>query len=189
SAARRAFSYRSARRDAAMDPRFSDPFARALSARLSRRAALRGLAATGAASALAGPGSPAAARSAPTPVTGHPRLWLTAGDLPRLRDRATTTNPIWQDGLLALADQRKANRDAAPVPGEAPGGYDWEQSPTESYAESFASPPLAPPHPAARHDYAQRARPLLMHAIGEAAKGPAPDQPFRDPVFATFNRS
>ncbi|HEY7036699.1 MAG TPA: hypothetical protein VH482_35555 [Thermomicrobiales bacterium] len=173
-----------------MAPRYPDPFARALSVRLSRRAALSGLATTGAASALAGLTSPVAARvRTADPVAGHPRLWLTAGDLPRLRGRATETNPIWQDGLLVLAEQLKTNMDAGHVPGEDSGGYDWEQYPTENYAEFFAFLSLVHPDTAAREDYAQRARTLLMHAIAEAAKGPAADQPFRDPVFATFNRS
>src|SRR5205807_3564885 len=38
------------------------------------------------------------------PVSGHPRLWLTASQLPRLRSWATATNPIWQRGLLPVID-------------------------------------------------------------------------------------
>src|SRR5262249_9766017 len=95
----------------------------------------------------------------------------------------------WQDGLLVLAEQRKTNMDAGHVPGEDTGGYDWEQYPTENYAEFFAFLSVVHPDPAARDDYAHRARTLLMHAIGEAAKRPAPDRPFRAPVSATFNRS
>jgi hypothetical protein len=174
-----------------MDPRLPDPFARALSARLSRRAALRGLAATGAAYSLADLGTPAAARarSAPTPVAGHPRLWLTADDLARLRARATAANPLWQDGLLALAGQLKTDMDAGHVPGGDGGGGGWEEYPTENYAEFFAFLSLVHPEEAARGDCAQRARTLLMHAVGEAAKGQADGQPFRGPAFATFNRS
>lgn len=174
-----------------MAPQPPDPFARALSARLSRRAALRGLASPVAASALAGLGAPdaARARSVPTPIAGHPRLWLTADDLPRLRGRATAANPLWQDGLLVLADKLTADMDAGHVPGEDGGGNGWEQYPTENHAEFFAFLALVHPDPAARADHARRARSLLMHAVGEAAKGPAPDQPFRDPAFATFNRS
>ncbi|MEA2511323.1 MAG: hypothetical protein QOJ59_810, partial [Thermomicrobiales bacterium] len=174
-----------------MDPRRLDPFAPALSGRLSRRAALRG--AAGAATAFAGAGRSARAAqgrsAAPVPVTSHPRLWLTAEDLPRLRGWATEANPLWRDGLLVLAEELKANMDAGHVPGEDGGSRDWEQYPTENYAEYFAFLSLVHPNEADRKDYAERARTLLMHAIGEAAKGPAEEQPFRDPAFATFNRS
>jgi len=64
----------------------TDPFGRTLAApTVTRRTILKGigtaatLAAWGA-SATSAQGQPAA----PTPVTGHPRLWLTEADLPRL---------------------------------------------------------------------------------------------------------
>lgn len=173
-----------------MDPRRHDPFARTLFGRLSRRAALRGLAGAAAAGAMSAPpfrapqGPPAA-----EPVTGHPRLWLTAAELPRLRGWATDTNPLWKGGLLVLAEKLTADMDAGHVPGGDGGGTDWEEYPTENYAEFFAFLSLLHPDQAAREGYARRARTLLMHAITEAAKGPAAEQPFRDPAFATFNRA
>src|SRR5690349_11573632 len=42
-------------------------------------------------------------RPAPTPQTGHPRLWVTADELPALQARATSSNPMFQSGIAALA--------------------------------------------------------------------------------------
>jgi len=170
-----------------MDPRHLDPFARALSGRLSRRAALRGVAGVGAATAFAASGRPPHAAwgqsAAATPVTDHPRLWLTADDLPRLRGWATEANPMWRDGLLVLAEELKADMDAGHVPQEDTGSAAWEEYPTENHAEIFAFMSLVHPDASAREDYARRARTLLMHVMNEAAKGPAADAPFRDPAF------
>jgi hypothetical protein len=124
------------------------------------------------------------------PVTSHPRLWLTADDLPRLRGWATDANPLWRDGLAVLAAERKAAMDAGTVPGEDGGSHLWEEFATENYAELFAFLSLVHPDETARQDYAQRARTLLMYAIDEAAKGQAdPETPFRHPEFATSDRS
>jgi hypothetical protein len=157
---------------------------------MSRRSALRGGA--GAAAVLAVGGRPVGAAHTPSavsPVTDHPRIWITAADLPRLRGWATAANPLWRDGLLALAEELKADMDAGHVPGEDTGSNDWEEYPTENYAELFAFMSLVHPDEADRGDYAERARTLLLHVIGEAAQEPAEEQPFRDPYFATFNRS
>ncbi len=43
--------------------------------------------------------------------------------------------------------------------------------------------------PDAREDFGERAKSLLMLAIGEAAKGVAEGEPFRDPYFPIFDRS
>jgi hypothetical protein len=124
------------------------------------------------------------------PATGHPRLWLRAQDLPRLRAWAVSANPIYQDGLRRLAEEARADMDAGRVPGQDTGTREWQEYPTEMYAEIFAFMSLVAEE-GARADWAQRARTLLMHVIHEAAKGPAAGQPFRDPIFATYdsNRS
>lgn len=124
------------------------------------------------------------AAPAASPVTDHPRLLLTAADLPGLRGWATAANPLWRDGLAPRAERAKADMDAGKVPGADTGSHYYEDYPTESYAELFAFMSLVHPDPAARADYARRARTLLMHVIAEAARGPAKDQPFRDPEFA-----
>lgn len=128
--------------------------------------------------------TPTRARPAAAPAGGHPRLWLTAGDLPRLRGWATAANPLWRDGLAPRVAQATADMDAGKVPGADTGSHYYEDYPTESYAELFAFLSLVHPATAARADFARRARTLLMHVMAAAAKGPAADQPFRDPAFA-----
>ncbi|MEX2543058.1 MAG: hypothetical protein WD314_14725 [Trueperaceae bacterium] len=119
----------------------------------------------------------------------HPRLWVTAADVPRLRAWATSNNPIYQQGLKPLAEEAKEAMDAELVPGEDHGGNTWVEYPSEMYAELFAFMSLIEADPDDRQDYAERARTLLMYVIDEAAKGQAADQPFRDPEFATSDRS
>ena len=41
-------------------------------------------------------------RAIPEPVTSHPRLWITAADLPKLRSWAVPTNPTYEDGMVPL---------------------------------------------------------------------------------------
>jgi hypothetical protein len=126
-----------------------------------------------------------------TPVTGHPRLWLTSADLPRLRSWATEANPLYRDGLKLLAARAKAEMDRGDVARDC-GTREYEEFPTESYAELFAFMSLVEGDAAARSDYAQRARTLLMTALDQAAQGPANSRshacgypPFRDPEFFT----
>ena len=173
-----------------MDPLHLDPRPSVAGNRLTRRAALRGIAGV-AAIPIVGRSAHATQSGSGVviPVAGHPRLWLTKADLPGLRSRASDANPIWREGILVLAETAKADMDAGHVPNEDTGGYDWEEYAVENYAELFAFMSLLHPEEAAREDYAERARSLLMHAIEEAAKGPAESQPFRDPYFAIFNRS
>ena len=129
---------------------------------------------------------------------GHPRLWITAADLPRLRGLAAASNPYWQDGLAQTAVRAKADMDAGRVPNEDCGDIGYEEYPTEMYAALFAFLAQMAPE-AERAGYAQRARTLLMHVIREADKGPAPSANFscngntqyprfRHPDFATEDR-
>src|ERR1700739_2844710 len=37
------------------------------------------------------------------PLTSHPRLWITADDLPKLRGWAVNTNPMYKNGLAVAA--------------------------------------------------------------------------------------
>ncbi len=127
-------------------------------------------------------GTPARSAAQQDPAA-HPRLWVTAGDLPRLRGWATDANPMWRDGLAVLAEERKGLMDAGIVPAQDTGRTGWEPYPTEDYAELFAFMSLVHPDAAARDDYAQRARTLLMYVMTEAAKGPAAGEPFRDPEW------
>lgn len=135
------------------------------------------------------------------PVTTHPRLWLTAEDLPRLRRWATAANPMYQRGLAAAARAGRARADAhwswsaeggtgSPDSGWQDGGSrEYERDYTEAYAQMFAFLSLVEPDPAVRDEYGQRARDMLLWMLRQAALGPAAGEPFRDPVFATFNRA
>jgi len=130
-----------------------------------------------------------AARPVSAPVTSHPRLWVTQADLPRLRAWAVASNPMYQEGLLALATRAKQYMDENRVPGQDNGGNAYSPYYTEGYAHLFAFLSLVDPDPANRADYAQRARTLLMYVINLADQGAADDQPFRDPNFAVSDRS
>jgi len=130
---------------------------------------------------------------------GHPRLWLTAADLPRLQSWATSANPLYRDGLALLAERAKQEMDEGRVPDRDCGNVSYEEYPTEMYAELFAFLSLIEQDAAVRLDYASRARTLLMHIMNEAVKGPATRENFtcdgsrqyprfRHPDFATEDR-
>jgi hypothetical protein len=133
-------------------------------------------------------------------TTGHPRIWITESDLPRLRKLVSPENPMWAKGLKVAVDQAIATYDKEFFPGGQPNakwpdpGIDnWVGKCTEAYAEIFAFMSLVDPDPAARAQHAERAKKLLMHVIEEAAKGMDTDRrnpaPFRGPAFATYNRA
>jgi len=119
----------------------------------------------------------------------HPRLWVSVGDVPRLRAWATGANPMYALGLAPLAEEAKAAMDAGLVPAEDDGGTTWIEYPSEMYAQLFAFMSLIEADADDRRDYAERSRTLLMHVMNEAANGSASDRPFRDPEFATSDRS
>lgn len=146
------------------------------------------------------PAAPAPPSGAISAASGHPRLWITAADLPRLRGWVDPKNPMWQDGLRPAVEQAIATYDRDFFPGGQPNptwpdpGIDnWVGKCTEAYAEIFAFMSLVDPDPAARAQHAERARRLLMHVIEEAEKGADPDRkkpaPFRSAAFATYNRA
>ncbi len=145
------------------------------------------------------------ATTMPTPIatlaqqSGHPRLWLTAAELPRLRSWAVESNSLYRDGLALLAERAKSEMDEGRVPDQDCGNVGYEEYPSEMYAELFAFLSLVENEAALRTDYANRARTLLMHIMNEAAKGPATAEdytcnesaqypPFRHPDFATEDR-
>src|SRR6185437_2614114 len=143
---------------------------------------------------------PAPPSTAEAPVTGHPRLWLTAADLPRLRSWATPANPVWQNGVVPAAREAIAIYDKEFYPGGQPnprwpdpGTDNWVLRNTEAYAELFAFLSLVDPDPSVRAAHAVRAHNLLMHVIREAEKGQDPNRqspaPFRGPAFSTYNRA
>lgn len=126
----------------------------------------------------------------PRPVSGHPRLLVRESDLERLRGWASDANPVYRDGLSVLVGKAKQSMDDGHVPAEDTGSDAWETYPTEWYAELFAFMSLIEGDQTARDDFGRRARNLLMHIIDNASAGVGADgEPFRDPRFATFDRS
>lgn len=119
----------------------------------------------------------------------HPHLWVTAQDLPRLQAWAAQNNPLYRDGLAVLAQAAKAWMDEGVIPAQDTGSYAYEEYPTESYALLFAFMSLIEANEAARQDYAERSRELLMYVMDQAVLGVADDQPFRHAEFATSDRS
>ena len=131
-------------------------------------------------------------------LTSHPRLWLSAADVPRLRSWAVESNPLYSQGIRLAAVRAKEAMDRGDVPQRDCGTTNYEEYPTEMYAELFAFMSLIENDAAVRADYASRARSLLMHVINQAALGPSSQQnvvctagggvgypPFRSPGFFT----
>ena len=130
-------------------------------------------------------------------MSTHPRLWITQNDLSRLRGWAVSTNPVYVQGMVPLLNQAinvyntqfypggKTNP-VWPDPGDVQG---YTPPSTEQYALIFAFQSLIDPSPAARSQYAQYARNLIMYAMNQAALGHLANAPFRDPMFAVYNRA
>jgi hypothetical protein len=143
------------------------------------------------------PSANPSASAVPFPVSGHPRLWITQNDLARLRSWATTANPIYEQGMLPVLNQAISIYNTQFFPGGVPNpnypdpgdtqGYTGYL--TEQYGVIFAFNSLIDPSPAARITYAQYARNLLMYAMNLAALGHLSGAPFRDPMFAVYNRA
>ncbi|RYG33028.1 hypothetical protein EON81_19220 [bacterium] len=127
----------------------------------------------------------------PSAVLSHPRLFITAQQLPKYRTWAATNNKMWNT-MVFLADRGKAYMDQGKVPANDSGlgRANYEPFATEQYAELFAFMSLMDHSPAKQADYAKRAHDLLMHVVNLADGGVAsPNTPFRDPAFAIHNRS
>ena len=133
----------------------------------------------------------------PFPVTSHPRLWVTTADLPRLRSWATSTNPIYSQGMAPLLNQVLWEYNHAFFPGGVAnpnypddGDYNgYASTVSEQYAVILAFNSLIDPNPTNRITYAQDARNLLMYVMNQAALGTLAGAPFRDPLFCQSNRS
>jgi hypothetical protein len=140
----------------------------------------------------------------PFPVTTHPRLWITTADLSRLQSWATASNPIYQNGTLPVLQDAvdvyntqflpngvtglppATPNPNYPDPGDTQGYTGYL---TEEYAVVLAFNSLIDPSQANRIQYAQMARNMLMYALHQAALGVSSGAPFRDPLFATYNRA
>lgn len=123
----------------------------------------------------------------PSDQTAHPRLWLTPARVEQLRGWANAANPLWEQ-LLAIADEAAAAMDTGAMIAGDLGGRAYEEYPLENYAMLFAFMAQVHPDAAQRDAYGGRARALLMTVISQAAQGVG-EGPFRDPEFATADRS
>jgi len=121
------------------------------------------------------------------PVTTHPRLWLTADDLPHLRAWAVDTNPIWSQGLARVIEQVRTRVDSGKAADDGSAG--WVEDPVEADAEVLAFASLVEPDEAARAKDQQRARQLLLKGLKAAAGGASKGAAYRDPQFAIGDRS
>jgi hypothetical protein len=124
----------------------------------------------------------------PATVSQHPRLWVRAADLPRLRSWARASNPTWA-ALAQAAARARDVYDAGKIP-RGPGCFDESGVYTcEGYAELFAFLSLIDADERTRRADAARAVRLLMAVIDEAHKGTREGNPLRDPAFAVSDRS
>jgi hypothetical protein len=120
---------------------------------------------------------------------GHPRLLVRQQDVARLRSWASSSNPLWTQGLARLANNARRLMDRGTIPNDD-GTPAYVQYPTESYAELFAFMSMVHPQARARASYGRRARRLLMSVVRRALEGPPEEgAPFRDPLFSIGDRS
>lgn len=106
-----------------------------------------------------------------TPVSDHPRLWLTSALVQQLRDRATTANPFYKDGIAKLASEYKAKMDSGELY-QLDTGTPWKGVDVgydiASGAEVFAFMSQIEQSENSRMAYGQRARTLVMYIIDRA---------------------
>jgi len=124
-------------------------------------------------------------------MTGHPRIFLTATDVPKYQAWANTGNPLWNSlRAAALTGKQRMDQHLVPDQDEGDGSGNYSPYPTEQYAELFAFMSLVDPNAANRADYAKRAHDLIMYEFNIAAQGAGPaGTPFRMPQWSIYNRS
>mmetsp|Transcript_23545 Transcript_23545/g.39451 ORF Transcript_23545/g.39451 Transcript_23545/m.39451 type:complete len:662 (+) Transcript_23545:265-2250(+) len=142
---------------------------------------------------------PGADSPVPQPVISHPRLWITVDDLPALRARAVSSNPMYQIGFLpglqSALDKVTTQWSLTTYGGsgtpldtwEDTGSTNWERDCTEAYALYFALAALIQSNNTNALFYASISRDLLMYVINQALSGPGPS--YQEPSFSTYNRA
>jgi len=133
----------------------------------------------------------------PYPVTTHPRLWINSTDVPRLQSWASSSNPVYTQGIVPLLATAVNDYTTQYFPNgvQNPSYPDLGDSQgytgllTEQDGVVLALNALIDPVPANRIKYAQYARNILMVALDQAALGHLANAPFRDPSFAIYNRA
>ena len=127
----------------------------------------------------------------PSPVAGHPRLWVNEGMVADLQSRATAANTFYSQGLQKVALDYKMMMDSGQIPAAPNDCADQNGSggiECEWLMEVFGLMAIVDPDPAERNDYGHRARQLLMTMIELAKLGPLAGDPIRDPSFPVGDR-
>ncbi len=101
----------------------------------------------------------------PEPVKGHPRLFVTEKDVPRLREWARPSNPFYANGIEKVGKDFKAMMDGGHLRLDQDCIADDGFLICEWFAEALAFLSLVSPDAAEREDYALHAKTLLMHMI------------------------
>lgn len=131
------------------------------------------------------PGTPSGPGGPPIgPVSGHPRMWIRADDLPKLRSWANASNPLFEL-TEHLADQMLEKYESGKVPGTCVDANndnnpdnEWDYGlnvfwgpPVEQYAHMFAFMSLIEPNPARQAKFQTYAHDLVMTVINQAKLG------------------
>jgi hypothetical protein len=131
------------------------------------------------------------AAAARTAVTTHPRLWVRAEDLPRLRGWATASNPLYGTAtggaLFQLALTARDRIESGVVPAQDNGGSTYTPYATESYAALMAFMSLVDTDPARSARWTAAAKTALFAVIDAADLGVGSGK-FRSDSFASSDR-
>jgi hypothetical protein len=138
----------------------------------------------------------------PTPLTSHPRLWLTSSDISRLQGWAVAGNDKYVNVLQSAANDALTYANAhwswtfQSGTGSPDGG--WQDSGistivgdgTESFALLFGYMSMVDPSSQANRDaWGKRSRDMLMYIANIAVNGPSDSLPFRRVDFEYSDRA
>jgi len=133
-----------------------------------------------------------------SPVTTHPRLWITSADLPRLRSWATSANPMYASATSKTLQEAISTYNTQFFPGGT-ANPTWPDEGltgsgnaivTESYAEFFAFNSLIDPDSSKRATYATYAYNLIMYAFNQIySKMNTNDQNWGNSMMAIYDRA
>ncbi len=154
--------------------------------------AMAGLLTTAGCKGDAGPGHNGDGVADPSPVPGHPRLWLNESMVADLQSRAVASNPFYAGGLQKVALDYKAMMDSGQIPvatNDCADSTGFGGIICEWLMEVFGLMSIVDPDPAEANDYGHRSRQLLMTIIEIAKEGPLAGDPIRDPSFPVSDRS
>ena len=124
-------------------------------------------------------------------ATTHPRLWLRAEDLPRLRSWATSGNPLYGTAsggaLYQLALTARDRIESGAVPRDDNGGSTYTPYATETYAALMAFMSLVDLDAARNPRWIAAGKTALFAIIDAADQGIGPGK-FRSDSFASSDR-